>query len=314
MATWLKVTLNILLAAVIIACSVVITIYSDIFDKNKKYTYQDLQDAHDTGYAKASAVVSDLQLKINELEQSNSQKLQQILELQSETETLQNTNSELEIDNQNKQKLIIELQSEIADLKAEIERLKAELEIYANQELDFVYVTFYVNNEVYETVSVRKEGSILVDIEDPKKDGYIFQNWICNGTIIDIKDYVFTEDTRIDAELTREFAQVVVTVTLVGYPEDSFSCSAGFLQIINNENNEFVTLFFMYSTNDDADESDYNYQFKGSKTIIYKLGVGSYKAFAGANLDSSCSSDVSDFEITSTEDNIYFNIVLTYTA
>ena len=67
MATWLKVTLNILLAAALIVCSVVITIYSDLFDKSKKYTYQDLQDAYDTGYSKASAVVSDLQAKIDAL-------------------------------------------------------------------------------------------------------------------------------------------------------------------------------------------------------------------------------------------------------
>lgn len=322
MATWFKVILNILLAVALIACSVVVTIYTDIFDKNKKYTYRDLEEAYETGYSKASAIVADLQTKIDELEESNVIKQQQIQNLQAQIKVLQDTISELEIDNQNKQTQITELQNtitqknaEIDNLNAEIERLKTELEVYTNQELDFVYVTFYVDNEVYKTISIRKEGSILIDIAEPVKEGYIFQNWILNEAFVDIKNYIFTENTRIDAKFTREFAEVIINVTLVGYPEVNYGCEAGFLQIINNENNEFVYLEFNYdSRNIDSNETDNFYYFKGSKTIVYKIKVGSYKAYSAATLDSSCSSDVSDFEITSTEDNIYFNIVLTCTA
>lgn len=208
MPTWLKITLNILLNVVLVVCAVLFTIYTDVFDKYKKYTYQDLQDAYNTGYAQASAVVSDLQAKINELTESLTQKMQQVSDLQLQISDLQNENSELETDKQALEQQILELQnlvsqkdSEIADFKAEIERLKAELEIYANQELDFVYVTFYVDNEVYKTVSVRKEGSILINIAEPesKQENMVFAGWKNNDNLIDIANYSFIENTSLYA-------------------------------------------------------------------------------------------------------------------
>ena len=212
MPTWLKVTLNILLNVVLVVCAVLFTIYTDVFDKYKKYTYEDLQDAYNTGYAQASAVVADLQAKINELTESLSQKLQQVSDLQLQINDLQNKNSELETEKQDLEQQILELQnlvsqkdSEIANLEAEIERLKSELEIYANQELDLVYVTFYVDNEVYKTVSVRKEGSILVDIEDYQKDGYVFANWTDGENIVDLTSYTFNANTDIYADFLKKY-------------------------------------------------------------------------------------------------------------
>ena len=181
MPTWIKVILNILLSVALVMCSIAITLYTDTFDKNKKYTYRDLEEAYETGYAKASATVADLQAKINKLEQ----------EKQTIIANYENILTEKDI----------QKEAEIAELNAEIERLKAELEIYSNQELDFVYVTFYVDNEVYKTVSVRKEGSILVDIEEPliEVENTIFAGWSNNANIVDIKTYNFLENTNLYA-------------------------------------------------------------------------------------------------------------------
>lgn len=164
MSTWLKVTLNILLGLILIAVSVIFTLYTDTFDKHKRYTYDDLQEAHNIGYEKASTTITELQAKIKELED-----------------------------------LITLNDSNITEFQEEISKLKSELEIYINDSVALVTVTLYVDEAVHQEISVRQNGSILTNIETPTKAGYTFIGWSDGENIVDCTTYKFTEDTSLNA-------------------------------------------------------------------------------------------------------------------
>lgn len=309
MPTWLKVTLNILLNIVLVVCAVLFTIYTDVFDKYKKYTYQDLQDAYNTGYAQASAMMADLQTKINELTESLSQKLQQVSDLQLQINDLQNQNSELETEKQDLEQQILDLQDiisqkdvEIADLKAEIERLNAELEIYANQDLDYVMVVFLVEGEIYEEITVRKSGSILIDITEPEDStkNRHFWGWAVNDEIIDITTYEFTENTVLKAVFSTGFINIILKI-------DSLSSGDG-TSAGTFDGAVFVTI----------KQLDFNTE---QRLILYNLGLcyqisakpGKYKVTnCSANAGNIATVNINEFDITNPYDDV--DLIFTLSA
>lgn len=307
MATWLKVTLNIFLAAVLVACSVVLTLYSDLFDKDKKYTYNDLQEAYNTGYAKASAVVADLQSKINELETSNSLKTEQIIDLQAQIEALQNTNSQLEIDKQALEQQVLELQNiiaqkdlEIADLKAEIERLKEELEVYLTVE-EYITVSFYSEGELFKTMSVRKGGSILIDVEDPENYKR-FYGWSNGSDIVDISTYQFNENTVLTAVYYN--AKCVVNVSFENpgqHPEGTGSTGTMCdVKISGGVAEQSYSYMFLYGS---TESITFNY-----------MATGNYDLIVGASLGYTATADIEQFEISGINDIVTINITVSYTG
>ena len=231
MKIWLRILVGILVVS-LIGLAVWFFFFSGYLDKNKKYTYQDLQDMYDSGYADGSKKATDLQLEINELnvvilelEDEISAKNTRITQLETQ---LTNANAENEIltsDIENLETEIAELTEENTQLKAEIESLKArirqlqeELLVYQTPQTK-VNVSFYADNDLIETLAVRENGSILLDIEVPEKENYIFDGWTLNNEVIDITTYQFTEDVDLIAKY------VIDEVTLVGMAQNSLLCA-----------------------------------------------------------------------------------------
>ena len=247
MKIWLRILVGILVVS-LIGLAVWFFFFSGILDKSKKYTYQDLQDMYDTGYADGSKKATDLQLQINELnveitglENAISQKNTRISELEIELENANTENERLSsriLDLQNEIDDLTEentqLKTEIESLKAKIKQLQDELLVYQTPQTK-VNVSFYANNELIETLAVRENGSILLDIDVPEKTGYIFDGWTLNDEVIDITTYQFTEDVDLIAKY------VIDEVTLVGMAQNTLVCPTIFtyafnMSIILNQN------------------------------------------------------------------------------
>ncbi len=195
MSKWLKITIAIILTVAILGMSIWFIFFSGILDKTKKYSYQDIQDMYDAGFVDGSKRVTDLQLQIDELNGQIELNYNRITELQDLARSLSSENSripglETEIEN---------LRVEKAELLDLVNRLQAELEIYCNDLPNRVIVTFYKDNNVYKELSIRENGSVLVEVPTPIKDGYLFNGWSLNNEIIDITTYSFTQDERLDA-------------------------------------------------------------------------------------------------------------------
>lgn len=70
---------------------------------------------------------------------------------------------------------------------------------------NFVYVTFYVDDEIYKTIIIGKKTSISISIEEPTttKQNMIFAGWYYNDNLIDIANYSFSENSELYAKFEK---------------------------------------------------------------------------------------------------------------
>lgn len=272
MRTWIKVTLNIILALALIVASVIFTIYTDTFDKHKRYTYDDLQDAYNIGYEKSSTTITELQTKI--------QSLEDMIQLKDGNE---------------------------AKYQAEIEKYKSELQIYINGSVTLVTVTLYVDDVVHQIIDVRQNGSILTNIEIPVKAGYTFVGWSNGENIIDCTTYKFTEDVSLSAVFEKiQGATCVINVTFEPAKFPAFTgdyiyelsdvvCNI----VLTSENyeNEITTSY---------SEDGNTYTIKELGNDIYSVSVTSAMEYIWTEID------METFEISNVEDVISINIIIKY--
>jgi len=188
MAKWLKIVIISILITTLLGLFTWFIFFSGILDKNKKYTYQDLQDMYNSGYAEGAANNAILQTRITTLEVQISNLRSIIAELNEENIRIPGLESDIET-----------LQIEKQQLLARIEELESELLQYYNDLPDRVIVSFYVDNQLYLEYSIRKNGSVLLNVEEPGKVGYLFDGWSLNDNVIDITSHSFADDTRLDA-------------------------------------------------------------------------------------------------------------------
>ncbi len=275
MAKWLKITIISILIALILGVSAWFIFFSGYLDKSKRYTYNDLMDMYDAGYAEGTKNTASLQTRISALEvqitvnnaritelqtqlSEANQRNEIIPDLEQQIDYLETINDTLEfqvitlttqVESLTEENSVIpdlrqsisELETLSEQLSTEIERLKAELEIYNNNVEEMVYIDFYNENQLHRTVAIRKNGSILIDIEVPTKDGYDFVGWTINNEVVDITVYVFIEDV----DLYAKFEQSKITDGMY-----SLDFTANYINSINWQDNierhDFVSLMLMF--------------------------------------------------------------------
>ena len=274
MAKWLKITLISLIIALFILVSVWFLFFSGILDKTKKYSYDDLMDMYNIGYNNGTKTVVELNNRITNLELSIESKNQIIVELQTEIvnneqiiSNLGNANSELNSTIEILNNQIENLQTEIVSLNDLIERLRSELLEYQNT-TEMVYVSFYVDESIYKSYGVRLNGSILLDIEEPVKDGYSFVGWMKNSEFIDISTYSFVEDTRLDAKFAME-----------KIPDGTYDLSftANYINSINYQDNGIHTKNIQMNFVVENGEVSGVYHFGFGNTIV---SIASYESIS----------------------------------
>lgn len=152
---------------------------------DKIYSQSDLDNAYQLGYETALPAETEYKKLIKELRQ--------------QIEILQR---DLSISEQERTTQVEKLNEQIADLEKQLEAYENAWDLSGK-----LVVSFYADNEIYQTVLV-SEGQSITTIQAPKKENYTFMGWLLDNQgepIEDISTVAITSNSKYYA--TYEFSK-----------------------------------------------------------------------------------------------------------